>query len=459
MRTTITYARVPARFAPPVPVNTAPADNSAPELPDGAIFPQRRGRLAWFMGDLPSRHPQHEQAFTVHVSAPDDLDEPPAAALPVLVFLHGGAWISGGGALEWHDGAALAARGMVVVTVNYRIGPLAHLAEPAALERHGPRDVVLDDLLAALRWVRDHIAGYGGDPARVTLSGQSAGSWYVHALSLMPEARGLFDRVAHLSLPDRQPWSAERLSSVSSRAAAHLSDNGWTGTLAQAPLEGLLDAGMAAIRPAALPGQAPAVGPSPAAYLPSAEPRTPDDLFSPESAAARVHVRAAYFRHTATEASVFLGEPERAATRGQVERWLATVPAGELPDGLDELLARDPYQALQAAASWRTCVRPAATLADAYATAGLPVALRRFEYASPQPGVGSGHCVDLPFQFGDRAAWADAPMLDGVDDGTFGWIAGELLTDLAAFVTAPDPALIPLLHQPGAQPVSLGRTV
>jgi para-nitrobenzyl esterase len=167
---------------------------------------------------------------------------------------------------------------------------------------------------------------------------------------------------------------------------------------------------------------------------------------------------------------VFLGEAERVATRDQVERWLATVPAGELPggpvsggrlsgDSLDDLLARDPYEALLAAASWQTFARPSAVLADAYAAAGLPVALRRFEFASPQPGVGSGHCVDLPFQFGDRGAWADAPMLDGVDDGTFRRISDELLADLAGFVTAPDPAAIPLRHQPGAQPVRLGRAV
>lgn len=439
----IVYAQAAggARFAPSILVDDpAPTEYA---LPAGAIFPQRRGRFDWFMGDLPARHAHHEQAFTLNVWAPRG-----AAGAPVLVFLHGGAWVTGGGALEWYDGSVLAGQGLVVVTVNYRIGPLAHLAEPQTLQRDRPRDIVLDDLLAALGWVRSHIARYGGDPRRVTLAGQSAGAWYAHALSLIPRAAGLFHRVALLSLPGREPWDAERLAEVAQHAATVLAGQGWTGPLADAPIEALLDAGLEAVRPA------PAFGPPAAGYLPVREERTPKGLFEPASAAGQLHVEAAYLRYAADEAVVFLGQAERAATRGQIDTWLAGFPAEQLPSNLPD----DPFDALVAAASWQTYIRPTKRLADAYAAAGVPTALRRFDSVSPHPWVRSGHCYDLPFQFGDRAGWDGAAMLSGLDERTFTEVAAQTIADLASFAAADDRMAGLKLHTPGAEPVGLGQT-
>lgn len=438
----IVYARTVGgtRFAP----STVTGDRAVTEheIPAGAVFPQLRGRFDWFMGDLPARHPHHEQALTLNVWAPHD-----AVGAPVLVFLHGGAWVTGGGALEWYDGSVLAGQGLVVVTVNYRIGPLAHLVDPGTLHREGPRDVVLDDLLAALRWVRSHIADHGGDPGRVTLAGQSAGAWYAHALSLIPQAAGLFHRVALLSLPGREPWSAERLAMVSEHATGVLAGQGWTGSLADAPIGALLDAGMAAVRPA------PAFGPPAAGYLPVRERRTPTGLFEPASALQRLHVGAVYLRHTADEAIVFLGAAERAATADQVGAWLAGIPTDELP----AVMPADPFDALVQVASWRTYVRPTTRLADAYAAAGIPTALRRFDAASPQPWVRGGHCYDLPFQFGNRAGWDGAPMLSAVDGPAFAEVAAQTVADLVTFVSADDIGARLELHVPGAEPVGLGR--
>lgn len=119
------------------------------------------------------------------------------ARLPVLVWLPGGGFLGGSGSHTHNDGAALAALGAVVVTVNYRCGLFGFLAHPA-LSRESEHGVSgnygLLDQLAALAWVRDNIAAFGGDPARVTLFGMSAGAASISLLLTSPLARGLFHR-------------------------------------------------------------------------------------------------------------------------------------------------------------------------------------------------------------------------------------------------------------------------
>jgi para-nitrobenzyl esterase len=119
-----------------------------------------------------------------------------ATGLPVMVWIHGGAYLHGSSANPHHDGAALAAEGAVVVSLNYRMGVegFAHL--PGAPDNRG----ILDQVLA-LRWVQDNIAAFGGDPGNVTVFGQSAGAGSVAALLAMPAATGLFRRAIVQSLP------------------------------------------------------------------------------------------------------------------------------------------------------------------------------------------------------------------------------------------------------------------
>jgi para-nitrobenzyl esterase len=116
------------------------------------------------------------------------------AKLPVMVWIHGGALLFGAGGLPIYDGSALAARGAVVVTLNYRLGALGFFAH-SALDRQlpgGPVNFGLLDQIAALRWVQQNIAAFGGDPARVTVFGQSAGAQSVLALMASPLASNLF---------------------------------------------------------------------------------------------------------------------------------------------------------------------------------------------------------------------------------------------------------------------------
>ncbi len=118
-------------------------------------------------------------------------------ARPVMVWFHGGGHTGGWGSAQIFDGTNLAKKGVVLVTMNYRLGPFGFLAHPAltAESGHGASgNQGLLDKVAALEWVRDHIANFGGDPGNVTIFGQSAGSWSVCYLQASPLARGLFHR-------------------------------------------------------------------------------------------------------------------------------------------------------------------------------------------------------------------------------------------------------------------------
>jgi len=120
--------------------------------------------------------------------------------LPVLVFIHGGAFAGGAGHVAAYDGANLARRGLVVVTINYRVGALGFLAHPAlTAEGQGSGNFGLLDQVAALRWVRANAARFGGDAARVAIAGESAGAASVNYLQVMPAAKGLFARAISIS--------------------------------------------------------------------------------------------------------------------------------------------------------------------------------------------------------------------------------------------------------------------
>ncbi len=120
------------------------------------------------------------------------------ARLPVMVWIHGGGFVVGSGAEARYDGARLAARGIVVVTVNHRLNALGFLAHPeltAESDHRASGNYGMLDLVAALNWVQRNIAAFGGDPNKVTIAGESAGSQAASALMASPLAKGLFARV------------------------------------------------------------------------------------------------------------------------------------------------------------------------------------------------------------------------------------------------------------------------
>lgn len=413
------YAVADARFTPARP---AAGRMAASRLEDVPVFPQLPGKLSAAMGHG-RPNPQSEDAFFLNVWAPSD-----AQGLPVVLFIHGGAWMTGGGAMAWYDGARLASQGLVVVNASYRLGPLGHLGRPQAHALPVPAA----DLLLALHWTAAHAGAFGGNPDRITLMGQSAGGWYAHLLSVLPQTRGLIHRVALLSMGTRASWTTQQQIDTTARARQIAG-----GDLQDVPVDELLKAGMAA-----LDREPPRLGHAPSAFLPVASAGVPPGLLDPDWAAQACHADAVYLRCTADESGIFLfNVPEqRNATQTQVDEALSSWPLADLPPGLRDQGAflgaasgLPPYRQLVAASSWRQFQRFPAHYADALRRARRHVRLTRFETESLLQGMHSGHCFDLPFQFGNLAAWADAPMLAGFDADRFESISRPLRAEIAAF--------------------------
>ena len=135
-----------------------------------------------------------EDCLTLNVVAPEtgSSDGP----LPVMFFIHGGGYILGSSATPIYDGASMARRGCIYVSVNYRLGALGcmDLSELSTPENPIEDNLFLRDLIMALQWVRDNVAAFGGDPENVTIFGESAGAHAVATLLAVPQAKGLFQQ-------------------------------------------------------------------------------------------------------------------------------------------------------------------------------------------------------------------------------------------------------------------------
>lgn len=174
------------RWKPPVPAEAWQDVRSC--LRYGPACPQPKPLI----GANPTH--QSEDCLYLNVWAPGNRVE---GGYPVMVWIHGGGFTTGAGSQSYYNGKALARRGVVVVTANYRLGPFGFLAL-AELSKESPRNVSgnygLLDQIAALRWVQRNIGAFGGDPGRVTLFGESAGAVSVCWLLISPPAKGLFHR-------------------------------------------------------------------------------------------------------------------------------------------------------------------------------------------------------------------------------------------------------------------------
>ena len=176
-----------------------------------------------------------EDCLNLNVWTPD----PGAGGLPVFVWIHGGAFVNGSGAIDAYAGAAFARDGIVCVTINYRLGAdgFLYLGDGPGAANRG-----LLDQVAALGWVRDNIAAFGGDPTNVTVGGESSGAMSVGTLLSMPTARGLFRRAVLQSGAGHHVHSAATGTKVTGYLAEMLGVAPTREEVAAVPLERLIEA-------------------------------------------------------------------------------------------------------------------------------------------------------------------------------------------------------------------------
>ena len=192
----IPYAAPPVgdlRWKPPQPAKSWAGVRKADKFSDSCMQALRRTGYPW------------TKEFMVQNDASEDClglnvwtgAKAASEKRPVLVWIHGGAFYEGSGEIITYDGEELAKKGLVVVTINYRLGIFGFFTHPELTKEspnHASGNYGLLDCVAALQWVQKNIAAFGGDPNRVTIAGQSAGAAAVHALTASPLAKGLFHR-------------------------------------------------------------------------------------------------------------------------------------------------------------------------------------------------------------------------------------------------------------------------
>lgn len=400
----------PLRFA--APQEPVPWSGVRDCTRPGPSAPQNGSRLDAVMGI--AQFEQSEDCLYLDIWTP----AADGARRPVLVWLHGGAYMSGGGSQPFYTGGRLAARGdMVVVSVTYRLGALGYLMLDGIEASGGaPTNRGLLDQCAALRFLRDNIARFGGDPDNVTVAGQSAGAGSVMALLAMPAARGLLHKGIVQSGPGLNHTEAEgREVADVFYAKAGLAKGDVEAvramdiaTLLRLQHEVVVDY---AGRPVRMIPWQPITG----------RPELPDMPMTVVAAG------------VAPEVPLMFGW-----THDEMWAWYAQSPAMmNAPDlatlrkmppaaGLDSAACTEIEAAIakgakpwEAFAAWQTLDVFGATAtktADTRASHGLPTWVYRFDWMPrPDARFRACHCIEIPFMFDNFADWPPSPMLEGAN--------------------------------------------
>ncbi|MGC2775802.1 MAG: carboxylesterase family protein [Bradyrhizobium sp.] len=412
------------RFAPPEPPLrlTGVLDCSSP----GAVAPQTPSRLRGVMGDFSA--PQDEDCLTVTVTVPDG----GRARKPVLVWLHGGAFMTGGAPISWYAGDRLACEGdIVVVGVNYRLGALGFLCHPEVASGN----MALLDQQAALRWVRDHIASFGGDPGSVTVCGQSAGAASIAHLLAMPDAGGLFQRYILQSAP--LGLAPLPLAEAVENAEVLFDELSLGAGNRRRQMQEMQPERILAAQGATLLRRARALDLKPGEqYLPFRP--VADGVILP-AAGASAHAAAAGLK------DVLIGwTREEYASFAAFDPRVQNLEKAPLPGAVaDKLLARRPgASAADLVSDYHSeimFVQSSIEWAGRAADAARRVFVYRFDWQSPNAMLGSCHCIELPFVFGTWVSFADAPMIERADIARISRIGAQMRRAWLQFVNAGSP--------------------
>ncbi|MET9954821.1 carboxylesterase family protein [Streptomyces sp. NPDC006339] len=417
----IPYAEPPIgalRFAAPVPPRpwTEPLDATA-------YGPTAQRRPFAEVTTIPEPSVPGAGVLNLNVFTPEP---DPEAGLPVLVWIHGGGYVAGSAASPWYDGAAFNRDGVVLVSLGYRLGIEGFLHLDGAPDNRGVRDWI-----AALEWVRDNIARFGGDPARVTVAGQSAGGGAVQTLLAVPSARGLFRGALSVSGAVMRPDGPEVARAVSRLFTARTGLPATAAALQDLDDDELLD----------LQDRLGAPGPDREGLPPMLSlapfadgeliPEPVLDALTVGAAGADIPLMLGFTAHEfdmipapgpdGPPLPVLLGglglTEDRAAAFA--EAYADTDPGGRFGKALTDVTFRAPSLAV----------------ADARAERARPTWLYQFEWTSPVNGR-AFHCLDLPFAFdlldaeGVEAAAGPTPPQSLADALHRAWVS---------FVTDQDP--------------------
>ncbi|MGP3983561.1 carboxylesterase/lipase family protein [Streptomyces sp. KR80] len=364
----------------------------------------------------------------------------------VMVWIHGGGFISGSGSLPYYSGETFARNGdLVVVTINYRLGPLGYLYFD---EDGAGGNFALTDQLTALRWVRDNIAAFGGDPDNITVAGQSGGAWSVAALAGAgsSEGRPLFRRAILQSPPLglSVPTRAESLR----RTATYLDILGAEDVteLRTMPWQQLVGATVEMFERTSRWGY------WSTPFLPVLDgvtlDRNPADLLL-RGPGADIEVLIGWTREEANFA-FGLSEEYAAATKDQVlarardtfggrasEAYTAyqeARPGARPVDVLMDLIGDELFRI------------PSLTLAERRAARRRPVWAYQFDLPTPahEGRLAAAHCLELPFVFDNFDQWSGAPFLNGLNPRVRDGVAATMHPSWISFIGTGDPNRRPM---------------
>lgn len=384
----------PLRFAAPVPPQ--PWADTRDCVSFGAT-PPKPDYAAPLDSLLPEPSVPGDDWLTVNVWTPD-LD----ASLPVMVWIYGGGFSNGNSAIPMYDGHAFARDGVVLVSFNYRIG-----VDGFALLADAPANRGLLDQLAALDWVRDNIAAFGGDPANVTVFGESAGAMSVVTLLALPRARGLFSKAIAQSGATQAAADPQDAQLVTGELGNALGLRASAASLADVDLPRLIEA-QAAVRDALGAAPDPArfgrsIVDSSMAFIPVVD----GDLLP-------VHPLAAIRGGAGQDVPLLTGTNAEEFRLFLVPSGMAAMVTDEvLPGVLGALGLSQDVAALYlanrpgATAGDVLCAMltdrffrlPALAVAEARISGPAPTYVYEFAWRSPVAGLGAAHALEIPFVF------------------------------------------------------------